>query len=65
MKVNVGDQGTDNSAVGTRDALLAIQTDAQVARRFEPLELPRPYPSGGEVGPDRRQRAKRVSNGAP
>jgi hypothetical protein len=28
-------------AVGTRDALLAIQTDAQVARRFEPLELPR------------------------
>jgi len=27
--------------VGTRDALLAIQTDAQVARRFEPLELPR------------------------
>jgi Bacterial TniB protein len=28
-------------AAGTRDALLAIQTDAQVARRFEPLELPR------------------------
>jgi Cdc6-like AAA superfamily ATPase len=28
-------------AVGTGDALLAIQTDAQVARRFEPLELPR------------------------
>jgi hypothetical protein len=28
-------------ALGTGDALLAIQTDAQVARRFEPLELPR------------------------
>lgn len=27
--------------VGTPDALLAIQTDAQLARRFEPLELPR------------------------
>jgi Cdc6-like AAA superfamily ATPase len=28
-------------AVGTRDALTAMQTDAQIASRFRPLELPR------------------------
>lgn len=28
-------------AVGTRDALLAVQTDDQVASRFEPCEIPR------------------------
>lgn len=27
--------------VGTRDALQAIQTDTQVVRRFDPMELPR------------------------
>lgn len=27
-------------AVGTRDALLAVQTDQQVASRFEPCEIP-------------------------
>ena len=28
-------------AVGTRDALVAMQTDAQIASRFQPFELPR------------------------
>ena len=28
-------------AVGTRDALLAVQTDQQIASRFEPCEIPR------------------------
>lgn len=28
-------------ALGTRDALVAMQTDAQIASRFPPFELPR------------------------